>query len=196
MGSAPDRGAILTASVLSLIQLKAKQLSRKRGFNRSDHDDLAQELTLRLLEKEHLYDPTRGASLDTFASHVLNSEVCMILRDRRRLKRAAGITAQSLDGTAVTNDRDGRQPVSLAAMVSDSDRQRVTLTSSRPDDNTDHEAVLKALSSLPADSELADIARRLQSGTVTSVAKDLSTTRRQIRNTIEQLRPYFEKAGF
>lgn len=63
--AAPD--AALTPYAKSLIAFKAKQLCRKPGFGRCDEDDLVQDLTLCLLEKGDRYDPSRGASIDTFA---------------------------------------------------------------------------------------------------------------------------------
>lgn len=190
MGSEPTRGAVLTAFAQSLIQFKARQLCRKPGFSRSDQEDLVQELTLRLLEKAHLYDPDRGASLDTFADRVIGSAVRMILRDRRRLKRAAGFGAMSLERSTVVIDG---QPVLLCNLISSADRERVTLTVSHETGDQDLSSVDGAVDSLPSD--LADIARRLMGGTVASVARELGTSRRQVYGAIQRIRQHFEAAG-
>jgi RNA polymerase sigma factor (sigma-70 family) len=188
MGPGPARDAVLTAYASSLISFKAKQLSRKRGFSRSDEEDLVHELTLTLLSKVDQYDPTRGASLDTFADRVIDSAVKMILRDRRRLKRAAGFGAVSIDTTTVVVNG---KPVFLGETIGDADRERVTLSERRsPHPDNDLSEVLRALPP-----ELADVARRLQDGTVASVARDLGTSRRQVYAAMAHIRKHFEDAG-
>lgn len=189
MGPLPSRDAVLTAYVQSLIQFKARQLCRKPGFSRSDQDDLAQELTLRLLEKAHLYDPNRGASVDTFADRVVNSAVRMILRDRRRLKRAPGIGALSLDTTAVLVNS---KPVLLSDMVQRSDRDRLTLTTQPESDDLRH--ISGAVNTLAED--LANIARRIMAGdTVAAIAREMGVSRRQIYSAIRQIRLHFQNSG-
>lgn len=181
------RGGILTRYAQIVIRQKARQLCRRSGFSRSDEEDLAQELTLRLLQKEHLYDPARGATLETFADRVISSAVKMILRDRRRLKRAASITALSLDSTAVLDDG---KPALLCQIVSDADRARITLSERHTDDSAD---ILALLNSLPA--PLADLARRLTQGSVASAARELRVSRHQVYALIAQLRQHCEQAG-
>lgn len=188
MGSAPTPGAVLTAYARIVIKSKARQLCRRSGFSRSDEDDLVQELTLRLLEKEHLYDPTRGATLDTFADRVITSAVKMILRDRRRLKRAAGFTAVSLESTTVMI---GGTPVYLTEAIGDADLERVTLSKRHgPDPEAD---LAELLEGLPPD--LVDVARRLLGGTVASVARDLGTSRRQVYAAMARIGQHFEDIG-
>jgi RNA polymerase sigma-70 factor (ECF subfamily) len=188
MGPAPTPGAVLTAYARIVIKSKARQLSRRSGFSRSDEEDLVQELTLRLLEKEHLYDPARGATLDTFADRVITSSVKMILRDRRRLKRAAGFTAVSLESTTVIID--GR-PVYLTEAVGDVDLTRVTLAKRHgPDPAAD---LAELLDGLPP--ELVDVAYRLQDGTVASVARDMGTSRRQVYAAMARIRQHFQDTG-
>lgn len=127
MGPGPARGgaddAPFSPYVQSLIQRKASQLCRKRCFSGADQRDLIQELTGRLIAKASKYDPGRGASLDTFANRVIESEVKMLLRDAGRQKRAAGHTASSLDGD---NAVVGGKPVPLTEVVTDHDRHRLT----------------------------------------------------------------------
>lgn len=188
MGPAPTPGAVLTAYARIVIKSKARQLCRRSGFSRSDEDDLVQELTLRLLEKEHLYDPTRGATLDTFADRVITSAVKMILRDRRRLKRAAGFTAVSLESTTVIVDG---KPVYLTEAIGDADLERVTLSKRHsPAPEAELAEVLDGLAP-----ELVDVAHRLQDGTVASVARDLTTSRRQVYGAMARIRQHFEDTG-
>ena len=87
MRSSSHHGAVLTTYAQSLIRFKAKQLSRKPGFSRTDEEDVAQELTAYLLSRAHLFDPRR-ASADTFADRVIRTAKAMLLRDRRRQQHA------------------------------------------------------------------------------------------------------------
>lgn len=190
MGASPHRDAILTNSARSLIQFKARQLTRRNGFSQSDEEDLVQELTLRLLQKAHLYDPSRGASINTFADRVVHSAVKMILRDRRRQKRAAGYTAVSLESSTV--DVDDR-PVALGDLLSTTDQQRRALTEPHLSGD-DRDAVRHAIETLPP--ELAEIAQRLKEASVASVARALGVSRRQLYASIAQIRQHFEEAGF
>ena len=175
------RDAVIDASATSLIQFKARQLTRRRGFNRSDHEDLQQQITLHLLNQAHHYDPARG-SINTFVARVVDSCVAMILRDARRLKRGAGIRTTSLDEAAL---RAGGTP-----------------TDEQQEEQVAHK-VRSVLDKLPP--ELQDIARRLMGAndaatdsagvSVSAIARDLGVSRRQVHNAIQKLRSYFEDAG-
>ena len=100
MASPPAQDAVLTAYAQSLIKYKARQLTRRPGFTKSDQEDVEQDLTVHLLTQAHRFDPKRG-SANTFAAHVIKSAAAMLLRDRGRRKRAAGFTALSLERTQV-----------------------------------------------------------------------------------------------
>lgn len=192
MGASPVRSDVLTAYARILIQRKARQLCRKPGFSRSDQEDLVQELTLRLLQKADCYDPERGASIDTFADRVINSAVRMILRDRRRIKRAAGLTASSLEGTAI--ELDGK-PMRLVDSISSEDSQRRTLKEPGELTSRDIAELAQLVESLPPD--LREIAQRiLHGGTVASIAREKRESRRQIYNAIRRAKAYFQEAGF
>ncbi len=191
MGSAPARDAVITAYAKSLIKLKAQQLVRRPGFSRTDQEDLEQQLTLYLLQKAHHFDPTR-ASVNTFSDRVIRSAVAMILRDRRRLKRAAGFAAQSLD--LKIEGADGAT-VTLGQTLSQTDAGRRTGTASR-DSALDHDTVTDVgdvLKRVPP--RLRDIAQRLKHKPPGAVARDLGISRRQIRKAMDELRQRFEDAG-
>jgi RNA polymerase sigma-70 factor (ECF subfamily) len=188
MGATPARDAVLTAYVQSLIQFKARQICKKPGFSRSDQEDLAQELILRLLEKVPQYDPGRCASLDTFANRVVESSVKMILRDRRRLKRSAEFTALSLDMPL------GSMPLPLGSALGEDDEHRRGASKLRPEEIEDAEAFAHALRQMPAN--LAEVARRLMQSNVASVARDLGTSRSRIYSDIAKIRDYFKQSGF
>ena len=189
MGPAPARDAVLTAYAKSLIKFKARQLSQKPGFSRSDQEDVAQDLTAYLLARAHLFDPNR-ASVNTFANRVIKSAIAMMLRDRRRQKRAAGFAAQSLEQTYVRQDQG---IASLRDVLRPSDLGRRTGTGDEEHRAKTVLAVIEAVRSLPPD--LQDLCRRLIDGTAASAARELGISRRQVRNAIERLRRHFEAAG-
>lgn len=190
MGTGPARDAVFTAYAQSLIRFKAKQLTRKPGFSRSEEEDLAQELTMRLLARADQFDPAR-ASAHTCADRVIRSAIAMLLRDRRRLKRAAGFTAQSLERTCITREHD---IAALRDSLDPSDLSRRTGTGN--DEARRGEtiaAVVEAFRSLPPN--LQDICRRLIDGSAASVARNLGISRRQVGTAIEHIRSHFRAAG-
>jgi RNA polymerase sigma factor (sigma-70 family) len=79
-----------------LIRRKARAIARRRGFTESDVDDLMQKLWLHLLEREHLYDPSRS-SFATFADRVIRNKIRDILRARYASRRDPQREAFSLD---------------------------------------------------------------------------------------------------
>lgn len=194
MGVESTPGAVLTAYVQSLIRRKAAELSRKRGFNESDEDDLKQELTYRLLTKEHLFDPARGATTNTFANRVVESEARMILRDRNRVKRGSHATHRSL--SVRITDSDGHE-FDLAAMIANSDTaRRCGISADDPADRqTDADDIADVIGSLPCD--LARVARGLMGGAKPAeLARTLGVSRRQIRSSTAQIREVLSAAGF
>lgn len=189
MGTRPTGDAVLTTYAKSVIRFKAYQLSRKPGCSRSDEEDFAQELTAYLLGQAHLFDPNR-ASADTFADRVVNSAVAMILRGRRRQKRAAGFKALSLDSTAL---RKANKSVALRDVLAPSDLNRRTGMDSGDTPPTDLD-VMEAWQSLPPN--LQDVCKLLMEMREAAVAKAMGISRRQVRNCIERIRVHFESQGF
>lgn len=190
MGTEPPRDADLPAYAQSLIAYKAQQLSRKREFSRDDPRDLEQDLRTYLLSRSHLFDPSR-ASPSTFVDRVISSGIAMMLRDRRRKKRAPSLTAQSLEGTRARSDEE---VASLRDMLTEVDlRRRIGTAASDQDRAELIAAVVEAFQLLPQD--LQDLCRRLIDGTAASVARELGVSRRQVRNAIERVRRHFEAAG-
>jgi len=192
MGVTPAPHAVLTAYARYLIQLKARQICHKPSFSRSDEEDLVQELTTRLLAKAHLYDPSRGASINTFVNRVVSSELKMILRERRQKKRAAGFTAKSLSEAAA---QPHGESVPLGDVISDADRERLTgFAPPHPRDRAElKEAIDHALAGLPA--RTMEIAKGLKPGKISAVAREMGTTRREVYAAMEQIRRRFEDAG-
>jgi RNA polymerase sigma-70 factor, ECF subfamily len=187
-----DCGHVLNAYAQTLIRIKARQICRKAGFNRSDEDDLKQEMVLYLLGQAHRFDPTR-ASLTTFICQVVDTCAAMILRNRRRLKRVGRIATLSLESTTI--DLDGKPAPACRAILPEDLQRR---TGGRPDCQAvrqeDAAAAAHAIATMPPD--LQNMCDRLMGRTVTAVARDLGTSRRQVRGAIATIRRHFERAGF
>jgi RNA polymerase sigma factor (sigma-70 family) len=191
MSNGHGKEFILTAYAKTLIEFKARQLSRRRGLGQADRDEIQQELWLAVVNQADRFDPAR-ASLDTFIDRVVNTAVAMILRDRERQKRASGFQAMSLD--AVSKD-DGRSKLTLAAKITEEDLHRRQGAEPRDEiaDREQAEALAAALRLMPP--EVNDVCRRVMGGSISSAAEELKTSRRQIRNSLAVARPHLEAAG-
>lgn len=99
----------------------ARRLSQRKGFTRSDEEDVQQELWLILLREAKRFDPER-ASLHTFIDRVVRAAGGMIARRRRRQKRAAGGHVVSLDQRDLSED--GEAGTSLSHQISEADLAR------------------------------------------------------------------------
>ena len=179
---------VLTDYAKNLIAFKARQLSLRRDFCRSDREEIQQELWLAVVSQADRFDSTR-ASLNTFLDRVVNTGVAMILRDRERQIRASGLQATSLD--AISRDDDCK----LADKITEDDLTR-RLCRERRDELADRElaeAVSAALPMMPP--EISDVCRSVRGGSVSSAAAELNTSRRQIRNSLAAARPFVERAG-
>jgi len=176
---------------ITLIRIKARQLCRRSDFSRSDYDDLRQEMRLYLLEKVSLFDPSRGRR-EAFVTRCLNTWVTMQLRYRGRQKRRASYQAVSLEGTPVACEGD---VTSLGAILLKEDGQRrVQVYPVSPTEQFElREALDHVMEKLaPADREL--LSQVAEDG-LARTARERRVSRRQIKNALDRLRPYFEEAG-
>ena len=190
MDSSPGHDAVLTAYVKSLITFKARQLKRKRVFRRESPQDLEQDLTTYLLSRAHLFDPTR-ASANTFADRVIRSGIAMMLRDRRRQKRAPELDNVSLEQSGPGSDEDAG---SLRDALTDADLRRRTRAADDREPAERIEAVREIIDSLPPEDQ--EICLLRMAGTDASVARELGITSRQVRDALDRLRKRFEAGGF
>jgi len=181
----------------TLIKVKAAQLCRRSDFSRSDYDDLRQGMVVYLLEKSHLFDPSRG-TLEAFVTNALNTWVKMELRFRARAKRRGNLDALSLDTAAI--EFNGETDT-LDAIVGETDQQRRT----HNDSASSVEAIDLADAVGHAMSQLSDVDRDLlrhvaEHG-VLGAAREWSrrsgesVSRRQIEKALARMRHRFEDAG-
>lgn len=193
MGTHPVHQALTTEYVKTLIQTKARQVCRHQGFRPCDREDIEHDLVVQVLKQAHRFDPARG-SVNTFIDRVVGSAVAMVLRDRKRLKRAAGFTAVSLDNTFVGRRRS-RLRVPLSQVVQERHLPRCRGAQVRDDqEQVDLAADLAwAMEGLTA--RQREIARRLADTPEAAVARDMGLSRRQVRNAVEAIQRRLEEAG-
>jgi len=192
MQSGSAQNVLFTQYAQSCIKVKARQLSRRSEFSRSDEGDLENDLWVSLLKKATCFDPERSSS-NTFADRVVNSAAGMIVRRQHRQKRAQGCRAISLDATKIALNSGSKKP--LSQHVSEADLSRRT-GSTRHDDIAHREnvaAIEHALLAMPED--LRDLCRLVMGGSIASAARDMGNTRRRVRETLQAARPYLEQSG-
>ena len=184
------KDAVLTAYAKSLISFKARELKQKREFRREAREDLEQDLTAYLLSRAHLFDPRR-ASLSTFADRVIRSGIAMMLRDRRRKKRAPDLDTVSLEQTGARSDEDAG---SLRNALTEADLlRRLGTAASDPDRAELIAAVIEAVRSLPA--EERELCRRIIERFEAPTTRGLGLPSQQLHDALERIRKRFEAAG-
>ncbi len=181
---------VVTEYVKALIQVKARQLCRRSDFNANEREDIEQELLLAVLQQIERFDSTR-ASLKTFLDRIVSRAAAMLLRSRKRQKRGNGMQPLSLESDCTIGD----DLKSLSNTVSSKDvaNRLGTLSEDSIARLEQTEAIDVAMAKMPE--RLRDICRRLMSGTVASVARELGISRHQVRQAIDEARHYFEEAG-
>ena len=188
----PVRSALTSEYVQKLLKIKAKQLARRPEFRRTDPEDIEHDLIGHVLKQADKYDRARSAP-NTFIVRVVDTAAAMLVRDRKRLKRAAGHGAISLDGTVLEGNG---QKASLTEFISEADNQRRRGGERMSDDELCdlHSDVPDVLADLPP--EHKRIAALLTNLTEAEVARKLRISRRQVRNAVEAIREHFSAAGF
>lgn len=183
----PD--SILTPYAKRLIRSKARELAHTTGFRRHEAEDLEQELWTALVMQVENYDATR-ASLNTFINRVVNTTVAILVRERHRSKRSLAVHALSIDQISP------RQRCAARTSLTETDDRRRSPRSSEDvllAIETD-EAFQRGLNSLP--SAIKQVCHRVMSGAELSAARELGTSRRQVRKSLAEARSFFRKAGF
>jgi RNA polymerase sigma factor (sigma-70 family) len=176
----------------NLIRIKAKQLCRRRDFRGVDPADVQQDLWVSVARAADQFNPAKSSTV-TFLHYVVRSGVAQLVRARHRQKRCNGVPTVSLHDL-VNLQVPTSEP--LAASVSAVDLARRTGSDSADEQQRrdDSDALSRALDEMPQ--VLRDVCRRIMGGTVTSVARDLGVSRRQVRKARTEARPYLERVGF
>jgi len=174
-----------------LIRCKARQLVGKAGFTWDDVEDLEQEMTLDLLLRLPKFDPDKAAHT-TFVARVTERKISKLLRDRKRERRDFRRIARSLNDPI----EDGEGESTERAYTIDQDE--VDIRMGHRHCSREEEAHLRldvslVVSGLPED--LREIAKRLQTETITEAAKSLGIPRSTLYGKIDRLKLLFENAG-
>ncbi|MGE3808678.1 MAG: sigma-70 family RNA polymerase sigma factor [Gemmataceae bacterium] len=185
-----DSKPTLDDFAIKIINRTARQVSRKVGLRCWDRDDIAQELTVRLLQRMPKFDPQRG-HWRAFVTAVVDRQAKSLLRDYRRKKR------------------DDRNFVSLSELVDDGEGGLVELGDTicdgeqlnyrgcqHKEERDEFEAshdVNSLTDILP--STLRDICERLQQDSPAQVARDLGMSRYEMKVALRELRDFAESAG-
>lgn len=167
-----------------LIKFKARQLSRRCGFTRTDRGDLEQELWTDLLDRLPRYDPAK-ASLNTFIARVVDRKVASILRYHLAAMRSPARNEASLnepvmecDGRVVERHQTTPEAAGPYQRIQDLRRDLAEVRTNLPTD------VLR---------EIMDAVGL--GGTVNSIAVELGMSRRAVERHVGDLRRIFEDAG-
>lgn len=167
-----------------LIKFKARQLSRRSGFSRTDRDDLEQELWLDLVGRLPRYDPNKAA-LNTFIARIVERKVVSILRHHFAEMRSPGREEASLNDSVL--DCDGRiverhqtTPEAAATWQRLHDLER---------------DVAEVRERLATDEARAIVDALGRGGTINSIAGELGISRRAAERQVAEARHLFEDAG-
>lgn len=188
------RESVVCEYAKTVIRVKARQLCRRPSFSRSDKDDIEQDLFLHLLSQAQQFDPARG-SLNTFIARVVDSAVAMLVRERRRNKRApaSGVVVQSVE---VMVDQPDGPPAPLGATLSQADAERRT-----GGDSMSHiemfelaDDVSHLINALPP--ELQAVCRARMDRNRSETERDLGHSRRSLDAAMELIRQHFDQGGF
>jgi len=185
------RDFVLSDCVTTLVRVRARRLCHCPGFCPTDCDDLQQELLLRVLRRLDRFDPRRGALL-TFIRHLVKRSASHILRGQRSLKRAGTLGALLIDGTVL--NVHGKS-IPIGETVSEEDGRR--RTGARPTSGIEQlersEAIAHAYCALSLSER--DVWSLLTRRTPTAAAREMATSRRQVRNIMAVIRCQLESAG-
>lgn len=157
---------------------KASQLAGHFGFSKSDRADIVQELLFDLMRRWPKYDPTRGEP-HVFIRRVLWARVSTLIKQKRALKR-------QFDYEAATLDEEAEEEVTTSFRTGLPQR----IDQEYADLATDVATVLAKLTA-----EERELCERLQSQTLSEIARELGVPRSTLADRVEKLRSRFEDAG-
>jgi RNA polymerase sigma factor (sigma-70 family) len=175
------------------IRVKARQLCRRADFNRSEREDVEQDLWLHLLTQAQNFDSERSA-LNTFIDRMVNSAAAHLVRRRESDMRADGFRTHSLDASPRGKDQHKK---SLRSSLSPDDgtRRSFTIPKSDLDEFENREALEFALASMP--DGVRNLCSRVMGGeSPTALARELGISRRRVRRMLDEAREHLERAGF
>jgi RNA polymerase sigma-70 factor, ECF subfamily len=185
-----DSNGKLNRFVYGIIHRKVKQLIGRAGFTKQDHEDIEQELLLRVLQSLPSFNPHQ-AHYNVFITTVVERYVANVLRNKQAKKR------------------DYRRISSLNVMIADSDGDPTELSETIGQQELDarrgrhsrsdaehaqlQQDIADVIASLPED--MRDLAERLKTQNVSEIARGLGIPRTTLHESVRRLRLRFEQAG-
>lgn len=167
---------VFDAAIRSAIHVKARQIVRRARLTPSDLLDLEQDIALHVWQRLGRYDSAK-ADPGRFTRMLIGHAVATALRDHKR--------------------RMDRAPASLNAMLEHPDDRPLEPLdpglSRREEDQARAFDVAAVLATLPP--TLREVARALQTQSVTATARQLGLSRREIYRRLGALRRAFLQAG-
>lgn len=170
-----------------LIKFKARSLARRRDFATCDREDIEQELWLAVCARIARFDPSKS-SLDTFVDLLVNKAVIALVRARGRLK--CKYRPLSVD---VINSVESESANTSGVTYEDLAR-RVGWRSLEADQLKEASQALHAAMQAMTDDQ-RDLCKRLMTGTITSVAREMNRSRRSLLRSLQEVQTVLEKFG-
>lgn len=167
-----------------LVLAKARKLSRRRGFNRSEEDDIRQDLWTHLIRQTPEFDPTI-TTWEKFVSYILDKYCISLVRHRTAEKRSpdreeCSLNAPVLDGDGRVVERHQTTPEASSTWqrLYDLRRDAAEFRNGLPTEL--HRQVMDALG---------------RGGTVNSIAGELGIPRRMAERCVAELRERFGRSS-
>jgi RNA polymerase sigma-70 factor, ECF subfamily len=178
-----------------LIKRKVRRLVGQAGFREADRQDLEQELVLDVIERLSRFDPRRSKR-ETFITRLVEHHIASLIEARKAGVRDYRKEAGSLDELAPVGEGAGGD---LPPILRGGDYVRRAISEARREEElrqlrVDLEGVV---SRLPEGSrfDLLSLCRRLETKSVSGVAKELGVPRSTIYEAIQEVRAEFKRAG-
>lgn len=167
-----------------LVVAKARKLSRRRGFNRSEEEDIQQDLWTHLIRKASKFDPTI-TTWEKFVSYILDKYCISLMRHRTAEKRSSereecSLNEPVLDGDRRVVERHQTTPEASSTWQRLYDLRRDAAEFRKALPTELHRQVMDALG---------------RGGTANSIAGELGIPRRTTERCVAELREFFGRSS-
>lgn len=180
--SRPTKEPIISNYAMRVASSKAGRLCCRAGFNKSDAEDIRQELLLDLLKNLPNFDPSKGSE-EVFVCRAMRSKAIKLLRDRMASNRTPSRTSGSMN--EMIYDKEERRLVELGQTIGEDDP-----SFEQVDLRLDVESVM---AKLPSD--LRELCELLKTKSITEAAKALGLGLGSVYWRLDKLRAIFREAG-
>lgn len=173
-----------------IIKKKVRQIIGRAGFRKQDREDLEQELLTRLLQSLKSFKPD-VAHRKAFVTAVVERDVANILRDKQAEKRDHRRIGSLHVMIEVTEDG----PTELAETIGDREFNARRCRDPRSAEDLAQLAsdLAEVAAALPDD--LRNLAERLKTQSISSIAREIGVPRTTLNDTVRRLRQRFEQAA-